>query len=52
MKKSTERGGKLKVSATDYQIYHSKNLKEKGFKTKDLAVTKATEMMNKHMVKS
>ena len=52
MKKSTERGGKLKVSATDYQIYHSKNLKEKGFKTKDLAVTKATEMMNKHMVKA
>jgi hypothetical protein len=52
MKKSTERGGKLKVSATDYQIYHSKNLKEKGFKTKDLAVTKATEMMNKHIVKA
>jgi len=52
MKKSTERGGKSQVSSTDYQIYHSKNLKALGFKTKDLAVVKATEMMEKHLVKS
>ena len=52
MKKSAERGGKPQVSATDYQIYHSKSLKERGFKTKDLAVVKATEMMENHMAKA
>lgn len=40
------------VKNTEYVIYHSKSLKEKGFKTKDLAVAKATEMMEKHMVKA
>ena len=40
------------VKNTEYVIYHSKSLKEKGFKTKDLAVVKATEMMEKHMAKA
>jgi hypothetical protein len=33
-------------------IYHSKSLKETGFNTKDLAVAKATEMMEKHLAKA
>ena len=52
MRSSKERSGKPQVASTDYVIYHSKSLKEKGFKTKDLAVAKATEMMEKHLVKS
>ena len=40
------------VKNTEYVIYHSKSLKEKGFKTKDLAVAKATEMMEKYMAKA
>jgi len=52
MRASKERGNKPQVASTDYVIYHSKSLKEKGFKTKDLAVAKATEMMEKHLVKS
>ena len=39
------------VKSTEYVIYHSKSSKEKGFKTKDLAVAKATEIMEKHLVK-
>jgi hypothetical protein len=52
MRASKERGNKPQVASTDYQIYHSKKMMEKGFKTKDLAVAKATEMMEKHLVKS
>ena len=52
MRNSKERGGKPQTASTDYQIYHAKSLKEKGFKTKDLAVAKATEMMEKHLVKA
>jgi hypothetical protein len=52
MKVSKERSGKSQVASTDYEIYHSKSLKERGFKTKDLAVAKATEMMEKHMSKA
>lgn len=52
MKASKERGGKPQVVSTDYQIYHSRTLKERGFKTKDLAVAKANEMMEKHLVKA
>jgi hypothetical protein len=33
-------------------VYHSKKVVEKGFKTKDLAVAKATELMEKHLVKA
>lgn len=40
------------VKSTEYVIYHSKKMIEKGFKTKDLVVTKATELMEKHMAKA
>lgn len=52
MKTSKERGSKPQVVSTEYNILHAKKLKEKGFKTKDLAVAKATEMMEKHLVKA
>jgi hypothetical protein len=38
------------VKSTEYLIYHSKKLTDKGFKTKDLAVAKATEMMEYHLI--
>jgi hypothetical protein len=50
MRSSKERSGKPQVASTDYVIYHSKKMMEKGFKTKDLAVAKATEMMEYHMI--
>lgn len=50
MRANKERGGKPQTASTEYLIYHSKTLKEKGFKTKDLAVAKATEMMENHTV--
>jgi len=50
MRASKERSGKPQVASTDYVIYHSKKLMDKGFKTKDLAVAKATEMMEYHMI--
>ena len=40
------------VKSTEYVIYHSKKMIEKGFKTKDLAVAKATQLMEKHLVKA
>ena len=52
MKKSAERGGKTQVASTVYNVFHSKKIVEKGFKTKDMAVAKATEMMEKHMAKA
>jgi hypothetical protein len=52
MRASKERSGKPQVASTDYVIYHSKKMVEKGFKTKDLAVAKATELMEKHLVKA
>jgi hypothetical protein len=45
MKKSTGRGEKMEVSSTEYVLYHSKKLVEKGMKTKDLAVAKAKEVL-------
>jgi len=33
------------VASTDYVIYHSKKIVDKGFKTKDLAVTRAKELL-------
>lgn len=50
MRKKPGRGDNKEVGSTTYQIYHSKTLKERGFKTKDLAVAKATEMMEYHMI--
>ena len=52
MRTSKERGSKPQVASTDYTIYHAKSLKEKGFKTKDLAMAKANEMMEKHLAKA
>jgi len=45
MRKQAGRGDKKEVASTTYQIVHGKNIKERGFKTKELAVYKATEMM-------
>ena len=50
MRKQPGRGDNKEVASTTYQIIHGKNIKERGFKTKDLAVAKATEMMESHMV--
>lgn len=50
MKTGKERGAKPQVASTEYHIYHSKSLKEKGFRTKDLAVAKANELMEYHMI--
>ena len=43
---------KGEVKSTEYVVYHSKKVVEKGFKTKYLAVAKATELMEKHLVKA
>ena len=45
MRKQPGRGDKKEVASTTYQIVHGKNIKERGFKTKELSVNKATEMM-------
>jgi hypothetical protein len=45
MRTSKERNSKPQVASTDYAIYHAKSLKEKGFKTKDLAISKAKELL-------
>ena len=50
MRKQAGRGDKKEVASTTYQIIHSKIIKERGFKTKDQAVAKATEMIEHHMV--
>lgn len=41
----TGKNGKQMVSATEYQVYHSKKMVEKGLKTKEMAVSKATELL-------
>ena len=41
---------KGEVKSTEYVVYHSKKIVEKGFKTKDLAVAKAAEKMEYHMI--
>lgn len=41
---------KGEVKSTEYVLYHSKKVVEKGFKTKDLAITKASELMENHMI--
>ena len=50
MRKKVGRGNLTEVASTMYQILHGKKIKERGFKTKDLAVVKATEMMEDHMI--
>jgi len=39
--------GKQQVSKTEYNLYHSKKVVETGFKTKDLAISKAKELLSK-----
>lgn len=41
---------KKEVSSIDYVLYHSKKLISSGMKTKDLAVAKASELMEYHMI--
>jgi len=41
---------KGEVKSTEYVVLHAKKVIEKGFKTKDLAVTKASEMMEYHKI--
>ena len=41
---------KGEVKSTEYVVYHSKKIVEKGFKTKDLAVAKSSEKMEYHMI--
>lgn len=41
---------KGEVKSTEYVVLHAKKVIEKGFKTKDLAVTKASEMMEYHNI--
>ena len=36
---------KGEVKSTEYVVYHAKKVIEKGLKTKDLAVTKAVELL-------
>lgn len=48
--RSIKGGDKKEVSSTEYVLYHSKKLIEKGMKTKDLAVSKASELMEYHMI--
>jgi len=48
--RSIKGGTKKEVSATDYVLYHSKKLIASGMKTKDLAVNKANELMEYHMI--
>jgi hypothetical protein len=35
------------IKGTEYQVYHSKKLIETGLKTKELAVAKANELLEK-----
>lgn len=43
--RSIKGGDKKEVSSTEYVLYHSKKLIEKGMKTKDLAISKAKELL-------
>jgi hypothetical protein len=45
MKKSSGRGEKMEVGSTDYCVYHSKKLVNRGLKTKDLSVSKAKDLL-------
>jgi hypothetical protein len=44
-KESKYRFTKGDVKSTDYVVYHAKKIIEKGLKTKDMAVTKAIELL-------
>jgi len=46
MRKS--KSGKDEVASTDYIIYHSKKLIQRGFKSKELAVIEAQKLFNNY----
>lgn len=52
LKSSKGQGGVSQILKTDYDIYHSRKLTKNGFKTKELAVKTASELMEKHSVKA
>jgi hypothetical protein len=47
MRKKAGRGNLTEVASTVYNIYHAKKLVDKGFKTKDIAVERAKELITK-----
>ena len=47
MRKKQGRGNLSEVASTVYNIYHSKKMVDKGFKTKDIAVERAKELTTK-----
>ena len=49
-KTSKHKWTKGEVKSTEYVLYHSKKVVEKGLQTKDLAMAKASELMSKHKV--
>jgi hypothetical protein len=51
MRKKEGRGNLKEVASTVYNVYHAKKMVEKGFKTKDLAMTKAKDLMDNHSIK-
>ena len=48
--RSIKNSDKKEVASTEYVIYHSKTLKDKGFKTKDSAVDKAKSLLGEKAV--
>ena len=40
--------GKDETQSTDYVIYHGKKFVERGFNTKDLAISSANQLTKKH----
>lgn len=40
--------GREETSSTEYVIYHSKNLLQKGYKTKEIAINEAKTLVEKH----
>jgi hypothetical protein len=47
MRKKAGRGNLTEVASTVYNIYHSKKIVDRGFKTKDIAVERAKELIVK-----
>lgn len=47
MRKKLGRGNLKELDSTVYNIYHSKKLVNKGFKTKDIAVEQAKSLADK-----
>jgi hypothetical protein len=45
IRKQPGRGDKKEVGSTTYQILQGKNIKERGMKTKDIAIEKSLELL-------